>query len=106
MKKTFLYLSLIVIVSASCKDDEDGSSLNKGLQVHYAFDGNAEDETGNHSAGVVTGDVTLIPDRDGNENMAYNFGVQGGEITLGNILDDLQLPFTVSAWIKPEDINN
>ena len=105
MKKTLFYLLVIAIVPVSCKDDEDGASLNKGLQAHYAFDGNAEDETGNHSAGVVTGDITLIPDRDENGNMAYNFGVQGGEITLGNILDDLQLPFTVSAWIKPEDIN-
>ena len=49
-----------------------GIDPNRGLLVHYPFDGNANDESGNNNNGSVTG-ATLIPDRHGNTNKAYSF---------------------------------
>ena len=49
-----------------------GSDINNGLVAYYPFNGNANDESGNGNNGNISG-LTLVPDRFGNINKAYNF---------------------------------
>jgi len=106
MKKS---LKLLVIVSflfsLSCDQEDEvdlQKKLKKGLQVHYSFDeGSLNDETGNNSSGLVIG-ATLIDDRNGSADSAYYFDDFLDQINLGNILDDVQEPFTISVWARPE----
>jgi hypothetical protein len=94
----------VVIFSLSC--EEDKSSVNEGLQVYYSFDdGDTGDQTGNNPDGVVNG-ASLTIDRNGKGDSAYFFNSVADEIILGNILDGLKEPFTVSAWAKPLSQNN
>lgn len=70
------------------------------LAVYYPFSGNANDASGNVHHGVNNGAI-LSADRYGNFNSSYHFD-GANYIDLGNILDDLVYPFTVSAWVKRE----
>jgi hypothetical protein len=79
-------------------------SLYSGLLVYYPFSGNAKDESGNNHHGTIHGCV-LAPDRHNNASSSYYFN-GASHIDLGNILDNLQFPFTVSSWIKLEDSLN
>ncbi|MDP2647072.1 MAG: Ig-like domain-containing protein [Desulfobacterales bacterium] len=78
--------------------------LNEGLVAYYPFNGNANDESGNGHHGVVHG-VTLIEDRFGNPNSAYEFtgneGAYGGNkfIEIPNIIDGFN-KLTISLWVK------
>ncbi|MBT1702695.1 hypothetical protein KK060_05350 [Fulvivirgaceae bacterium PWU20] len=80
------------------------TSLTEGLEVYYPFSGNANDESGNQHHGTVYG-ATLVQDRNNNINSSYYFN-GNSRIDLGNILDNLQYPFTFSSWVKLEDSNN
>lgn len=102
----FFTLSLFVTFS-SCDDDtvNEPADLEEGLLVHYAFNGNAEDETGNYDEGEIVG-ASLTSDRNGNANSAYRFDGVNDVIELGDILDNIELPVTISAWIKPESATN
>jgi hypothetical protein len=102
-------LKLLVIgsflFSLSCdKVDEVDiqKKLKEGLLVYYSFDGGSvEDETGTYPPGQVFG-ATLVVDRNGREDSAYYFDDHSDQIILGNILDDVQEPFTISVWARPE----
>jgi hypothetical protein len=102
----FVALSLIITFS-SCDEDPvtPPDDLEEGLLVHYSFNGNVEDETGNYDDGEAIG-AALTNDRDGNANSAYRFDGVNDVIELGDILDDVELPVTISAWIKPESATN
>lgn len=77
------------------------STLNN-LLVYYPFSGNANDESGHLHHGTVDG-ATLNADFLGNFNSSYRFDGTNDLINLGNILDDVTYPFTISAWIKREN---
>ncbi|MBU1872702.1 hypothetical protein KJ688_03075 [bacterium] len=73
-----------------------------GLVAYYPFNGNANDESGNGNYGTNNG-TTLIADRFGNENGAFEFD---------GIDDNISIPFencfnsssiTVSAWVYLKD---
>jgi Concanavalin A-like lectin/glucanases superfamily len=77
------------------------STLNN-LLVYYPFSGNANDESGHSHHGTVDG-ATLNADFLGNFNSSYRFDGVNDLINFGNILDELNYPFTISAWIKREN---
>jgi hypothetical protein len=109
IQKIFLiFIALCLIVSLSSCEDElvmEPVDLEDGLLVHYAFNGNVEDETGTYDEGDVFG-ATLTTDRNGDANSAYRFDGVNDAVDLGDILDNVDLPVTISAWIKPENSNN
>ncbi len=67
--------------------------------LYYPFNGNAHDESGNGHDGLVNNAI-LANDRFGNENSAYEFNGETSFIDCGDILNDLQVPFTVCAWVN------
>lgn len=79
---------------------EESTTFN--LAVYYPFSGNTEDASGHYSAAVnIRADT--VPDRYGNFNSAYSFDGFTQYMDMGNILDDITYPFTVSVWVKPAD---
>ncbi len=74
-----------------------------GLIAHYPFNGNANDESSNGLNGVVDGAV-LTSDRNGNSNSAYFFDGINDEITIDSELFSSEV-FTVSAWVKTNQLN-
>jgi hypothetical protein len=77
-------------------------SLTTELVAYYPFSGDAEDASGNGNHGLVVG-ATLIPDRFGNRDNAYQFD---------GIDDIIEVPFdpslnlnfrgSISLWLKYE----
>lgn len=79
-------------------------SLNNGLVAYYPFNGNANDESGNGLHGTVYG-ATLITDRFGKANSAYDFDGVSNYI---NIPDNMLLKmgkssYSITAWINAKD---
>ena len=70
----------------------------------YDFTGNANDGSGNGLHGTVIG-ATLIADRFGNLNSAYNFDNIDDLIVVQNSggLLSLSGPFSLSAWARPSN---
>jgi hypothetical protein len=107
-KLLLIFFALCLIAGlSSCEDVlvTEPVHLEDGLLVHYAFNGNVDDETGSYDDGEAVG-ATLTTDRDGNENSAYRFDGVNDAIELGDILDNVELPVTISAWVKPENAAN
>ncbi|MEW6087619.1 MAG: LamG domain-containing protein [bacterium] len=73
----------------------------EGLVAYYPFNGNADDESGNGNNGIVYR-ATLINDRFGNGNSAYNFDGKDNYIRVPNNpnLNISPNGFTVGLWIK------
>lgn len=79
-----------------------------GLQIHYPFSGNSNDESGNGLHGINNG-ATLTDDRFGNPNSAYDFTVAGYidcNNILNSVLSGVNTNFTFSFWVKPSSNNN
>jgi hypothetical protein len=74
----------------------------QGLILHYPFDGNANDASGNSNHGTVY-DATLTQDRYNNDNSAYAFDGSGDYIDIGNNVKPL-FPMSISAWVKIDSI--
>ena len=78
-----------------------------GLINYYSFTGNANDVSGNNYHGTVH-NATLVNDRFGNPNSAYNFS-NTGYIDCNNILNGnlsgAGKKFSLSFWIKPDNTN-
>ncbi|MBL8028703.1 MAG: immunoglobulin domain-containing protein, partial [Fibrobacteres bacterium] len=70
-----------------------------GLIAYYPFTGNANDSSGNNHNGIVSG-ASLISDRFGNANNAYDFDGVNNHIDIGDIgnIDDI----TISLWYKQD----
>jgi hypothetical protein len=80
-----------------------GQNINDDLLVHYDFNGNANDLSGNAFNGNVN--ATPTEDRFGNPNSAYSFNGISEFIDLPNHPDlKPQLPVTISTWVKFDDI--
>jgi hypothetical protein len=98
MKKTILSIILICLSIFSFGQ----YSILDSLILYYPFDGNANDWSGYHFDGTVSG-ASLTTDHQGNANHAYSFDGVNDYIDLPN---DPKLhpdfPFTIAAWIKPE----
>ncbi|MFA6597452.1 MAG: LamG-like jellyroll fold domain-containing protein [Ignavibacteriaceae bacterium] len=87
----------------------DGINLNQGLVVHYPFNGNTNDESGNGKHGVKYG-ATLTTDRFGNPDKAFQFNGTSDYIDIPgtNNLHLNSTGLTLAAWInftEPNDIH-
>ena len=118
MKNAFLYLPFLLLFFAfACGDDEqpiaplpepEPTSLRTGLLFHVPFGGNADDIAVGGLTGIVSG-ATITSDRHGKANEAYLFdGVDdfinygsAPDLGLGNVAT-----YTMTAWIKPEDLGD
>lgn len=97
MKKILFFLSLTSLLANS-------QSLNENLLIHYKFDGNATDFSGNDYHGSVN--ATLTTDRNGNPNGAYHFDGVSEFISFPNVPQlKPQLPITYSFWAKLDNTN-
>lgn len=80
-------------------------NLTQGLVLHLPCNGNAMDISGNNNHGTVNG-ATLVADRKGNANSAYQFGgFNNPNFIKVNNSTSLQFSttFTFATWVK---INN
>jgi hypothetical protein len=104
MRTIFKVLILILLLGLTSFLNAD---LNEGIIVHYPFNGNASDESGNGNDGTVYG-ATLTNDRFGNENSAYDFDGLNDYIRKSNTSDfnksDGQ-EISIVCWIKPNWIS-
>ena len=76
------------------------SNLYADLQLWLPFNGNTNDGSANHRNGVNNG-ATLVPDRFGHPNSAYQFDGFSSFIQCPAITElDSSKNFTVSAWVS------
>jgi hypothetical protein len=78
--------------------------LRDGLIAYFPFNGNANDESGNGNNGVVSGAI-LSTDRNGNNNSDYKFNGNGSRIVVNNNTLSLNSNFSISCWIKLDNLN-
>lgn len=110
----FLIASLFAISFYSCnliekeiKTEPEPTSLQVGLLTYLPFDGNSDDigETGLN--GTITG-ATITADRKGKPTGAFYFDGENDYI-LYDQEEKLNFsgtrPYTLSAWIKVDDLN-
>jgi len=77
-----------------------GQNLDDHLLVHYPFDGNTQDVSGNNRHATNYG-ATLATDRFGNANSCYYFDGDNDYIEFPNLpVLKPQLPMTFSFWVK------
>lgn len=93
-----ILLGFFLLLGCSAVINEPEAEVSSPI-LHYPFTGNAQDESGNGHDGLVNNAI-LVSDRFGNENSAYEFDGETSFIDCGDILNDLQVPFTICAWIK------
>jgi len=80
------------------------ASLLDGLVAYYAFDGNANDLSGNGNNGIVNG-AALTADRFGNVNSAYSFdGVNDFISASADMLPTAER--TVAFWFEADAVIN
>ena len=91
----FAVFTLVVALSSPGK----AQTLSDGLAVHYPFDGNPNDVSGNGNDGMLNGDPTFSAGVDGQAirldgNGDYTISGSSSTLEINNTL-------TVSAWIYP-----
>ncbi len=80
-------------------------NLENGLVAKYDFSGNANDVSGNGHNGVVNG-ATLVADRFGNANKAYDFTSSTDKIVISNSPSlSLTGNFGFNFWINIRSFN-
>jgi hypothetical protein len=82
-----------------------GQGLNNGLVAYYPLNGDAQDLSGRGNDGNVVGGVVSTTDRTGTDSGALSFNGNNASI---EIADNPSLrpteSWTVSAWVKPENL--
>lgn len=91
--------SLLIVSLSLFSTFSISQNLNDSLLIHYTFDGNAQDQSGNGYDGIVN--ATLTQDQFGNPNSAYSFNGIDEFIDLPNVADlKPDLPISYSVWVK------
>jgi gliding motility-associated-like protein len=90
--------------SSACLKSSLPAQLQNGLIAYYPFCGNANDGSGNGINGILFGAPTLVADRFGNSNAAYNFNGTNQYIQTGSISEPVTTK-TISAWVKLSNIS-
>jgi gliding motility-associated-like protein len=85
--------------SSVCLKSNLPVQLQNGLIAYYPFCGNANDGSGNGINGILFGTPTLVADRFGNSNSAYNFNGSNQYIQTASISEPITNK-TISAWVK------
>lgn len=89
-------LLFFLLLSANCF-----SQLQDGLLLHYKFDGDALDSSGNEHHGSPNYAISYTEDRFGNENSAVLFNGINSYIDLPNLaVLKPELPISFSFWIR------
>lgn len=96
MKKKLILLLLLLAMPAAIQ-----SQPTQGLVAYYPFNGNTDDESGNGWNGTGT-DLTLIQDRFGNANKAYNFNGSTSSIDFGLVPIPIT-NFSISVWLNSNE---
>lgn len=92
-------IGLLVFGLGSCQKDSDD-----GLVLYYAFDGNADDRSGNGHNGSAEG-VVLSTDRFGTENKAWYFdGANAAIVAHVSGMPRVESPQSFSMWFKIDSI--
>jgi gliding motility-associated-like protein len=98
--------TLLTVQSSGNSCGALSGTLQNGLVGWWPFCGNANDESGNGNNGTVNGSgVNLILDRFNNNNQAYKFS-GGGNILLNNLPTMGNQDFTITSWIKTNNLTN
>lgn len=96
---TLFKISLTIVTISLFSSLTLAQSLTDSLLIHYPFDGNAEDQSGNGYNGIVN--ATLTQDQFGNSNSAYSFNGTSEFIEFPNVSElKPELPISYSAWVK------
>ena len=96
--KNLILLSLIFLSTQIFSQIPNYVPTN-GLVAYYPFTGNTNDISGNNLNGTVTG-ATLISDRFGNNNSAYNFSSTGEHIDFFSDNAWCSGDHTISFWFN------
>ena len=102
MKQIYLLLATLLLVHVQVFGQSVPSYVpTNGLVGWWGFNGNAQDGSGNGNHGTVNG-ATLITDRFGNQNSAYNFdGINFNHIEIPSDSSlDLVNDFSISCWFN------
>lgn len=95
MKKLLLFICLNILAFLPFYSQ----TLSDSLVAHYLLNGNGNDEI-NSNHGTVYG-ATLVNDRNGNSNSAYQFDGINDWMNIGSTCDlEITGDITVSAWVK------
>ena len=78
--------------------------ITAGLLAAYEFSGNANDVSGNGHDGTVNG-ATLVADRFGVENSAYDFDGINDNIIIGAVLTNSD-SLSIAAWVSRTAFSN
>ncbi|QNL23018.1 gliding motility-associated C-terminal domain-containing protein [Hyphobacterium sp. CCMP332] len=99
MRKLLFSLFLLSIF-----DSYGQVNLNDSLIIHYPFNGNAIDISGNNLNGTNIGVVPTV-DRFGNANSAMQFNGSNAYISVGDIIDiPTETAISITGWFKPETV--
>ena len=99
MKLLSISLSILAILGGG--NSQSLADTNTGLIASYPFSGNANDCVGtNHGTAYHT---TLVPDRFGRTNGAYDFNGTSSYIALEHFDLKTMEDLTFSVWVKPVD---
>ncbi len=100
MNSRYIRLTLLVLFFGCLKsiDSYGQVDLTQGLMGHYKFDGNANDETGQHN-GAINGNVSLTTDYLGSLS-AYQF--VDGYIDFGSSFS-FSSKISICFWMKTTD---
>jgi hypothetical protein len=108
--KTVSLLLISFFVLFSCKKDEkpelqkQPNTLDKGLIAYYAFNGNANDGSGN-SYHLIASGVESTKDRNNQPNKAYYFNGSTSFMSMPNMEKARALDsFAIIFWIKPQSL--
>ena len=102
--KKLLYLFLgLLFISQHIVAQVPSYVPTDGLVGYWPFNGNANDETGNGNNGTVNG-ATLISDRFGKENQAYNFAGDNQYIVVPSSSDFDSNNLSISLWVSSSNI--
>lgn len=101
MKNKLLILTLWFALTIQVTDAQVPSYVPaNGLVGYYAFNGNANDLSGNGNNGIVSQPTTITEDRFGNSSSAFDFGNTGSVINVPNI-GSINFPndYSISTWV-------
>ena len=98
------YLTLAATIDTN--DSNSTFDPSNGLLAYYPFNGNANDATGNGFDGNATSGASLIPDRHGDADSAYQFLGSGAHISLNNPEGLAKQIASVSFWVRADDDNS
>lgn len=106
-KSLVISLFFLSIAFFGCKESTDSNTNPTPEPVepiaYYPFNGNTNDGSGNQNHGMVNG-ATLISDRFGNDNSAYNFDGADDYISLGTTALLSTEIISITAWIKIDSL--